>query len=64
VRSWLSGRRFNHYGVAALSAMTASGVYVLAAAPAGYLGSALRTIRPANLTTIRTALYGYGKSVQ
>jgi uncharacterized membrane protein YjjP (DUF1212 family) len=41
LRAWLSGRRLNHYGVAALSAMTASGAYVVAAALAGHLGFGL-----------------------
>jgi uncharacterized membrane protein YjjP (DUF1212 family) len=37
-RSWLSRRQFNQYGAAALSAVVASGVYVLAAAMAGRAG--------------------------
>ena len=49
LRSWLSRRQLNQYGVAALSAVAASGVYVLA----GGAGSATsasdsRTIRPAS----------------
>jgi uncharacterized membrane protein YjjP (DUF1212 family) len=40
LRSWLSRRRLNHYGVATLCAVAASGVYVLAAALAGYVGFA------------------------
>ncbi len=40
LRSALSRRAFNHYGVAALSAVAASGVYVLAAALAGHVGFA------------------------
>lgn len=40
LRSWLSRRSFNQYGVAALSAFAASGVYVLAAAMAGAAGLA------------------------
>jgi uncharacterized membrane protein YjjP (DUF1212 family) len=40
VRSWLSRRQLNQYGVAALSAVAASGVYVLAAALAGHAGFA------------------------
>jgi uncharacterized membrane protein YjjP (DUF1212 family) len=38
LRSWLSYRRLNHYGVAALSALTASGMYVLTATLMLYLG--------------------------
>jgi uncharacterized membrane protein YjjP (DUF1212 family) len=41
VRSWLTRRHLNHYGVAALSAATASGVFVLAAVLAGYAGFGL-----------------------
>ena len=54
LRWWLSRRHLNHYGVAALSAVAASGVYVLAAAvlaryfgfvfahyPAGFIASVL-----------------------
>lgn len=54
LRWWLSRRHLNHYGVAALSAAAASGVYVLAAAvlaryfgfgfahyPAGFIASVL-----------------------
>ena len=37
-RAWLSGRRLNQYGVAALTAVAASGTYVLAAALAAYIG--------------------------
>src|SRR5262249_53060792 len=37
-RSWLSHRRLNQYGAAALSAIAASGLYVLAAALAGDAG--------------------------
>ncbi len=40
LRSWLSRRRLNHYGIAALSAITASGLYVVAAAVASYFGVA------------------------
>jgi uncharacterized membrane protein YjjP (DUF1212 family) len=38
LRSWLSRRQVNHYAAAALSAVAASGVYVLAAALARYFG--------------------------
>ena len=38
LRLWLARRHFNHYGVAALSAITASGVYVLAAAAGSHFG--------------------------
>jgi uncharacterized membrane protein YjjP (DUF1212 family) len=38
LRSWLSYRQLNHYGVAALSALTASGMYVLTATLMFYLG--------------------------
>jgi uncharacterized membrane protein YjjP (DUF1212 family) len=38
LRSWLSDRQLNHYGVAALSALTASGTYVLTATLTLYLG--------------------------
>jgi uncharacterized membrane protein YjjP (DUF1212 family) len=38
VRLWLSRRQVNHYGVAALSAVVASGMYVLAAVLARYVG--------------------------
>jgi len=38
LRSWLLHRQLNQYGVAVLSAATASGMYVLAAALAGYIG--------------------------
>lgn len=38
LRLWLSRRRLNQYGAAALSAMMASGLYVLAAAVGGHLG--------------------------
>jgi uncharacterized membrane protein YjjP (DUF1212 family) len=38
LRSWLSRCEVNHYGVAALSAVAASGVYVLAAALASHVG--------------------------
>jgi uncharacterized membrane protein YjjP (DUF1212 family) len=38
VRLWLSRRHLNHYGVAALSAVVASGMYVLAAVLARYVG--------------------------
>jgi uncharacterized membrane protein YjjP (DUF1212 family) len=38
LRSWLSRRQLNQHGVAALSAVAASGVYVLAAALAGHIG--------------------------
>lgn len=37
-RLWLSRRQLNHYGAAALSAVAASGVYVLVAVLAGYVG--------------------------
>jgi uncharacterized membrane protein YjjP (DUF1212 family) len=37
-RSWLSRRQLNQYGIAALTAVAASGVYVLAAALAGHIG--------------------------
>ena len=37
-RSWLSRLQLNQYGVAALSAVAASGVYVLAATLAAYIG--------------------------
>ncbi len=52
-RSWLSRRQLNHYGVAALSAVTAAGAYVLASMlarragfefthyPAGFIASVL-----------------------
>lgn len=40
LRSWLSRRALNQYGVAALSAVAASGVYVLAAVLAGHIGFA------------------------
>jgi len=38
LRLWLSRRQFNHYGGAAVCAIVASGVYVLAAALASFLG--------------------------
>ena len=38
LRLWLSRRQVNHYGAAALSAVAASGVYVLAAVLARYVG--------------------------
>ena len=38
LRLWLSRRQANHYGAAALSAVTASGVYVLTAELARYVG--------------------------
>ena len=38
VRLWLSRRQVNHYGVAALSAVAASGMFVLAAVLAHYVG--------------------------
>ena len=38
LRSWLLRRQLNQYGVAVLSAATASGMYVLAAALAGLIG--------------------------
>jgi len=38
LRLWLSSRRLNQFGAAALSAMMASGVYVLAAAAGTHLG--------------------------
>jgi uncharacterized membrane protein YjjP (DUF1212 family) len=38
LRMWLTHRQLNQFGVAALAAITASGVYVLAAALAGYAG--------------------------
>jgi uncharacterized membrane protein YjjP (DUF1212 family) len=38
LRSWLSHRQLNHYGVAALSALTASGIYVAMATLMPYLG--------------------------
>ena len=38
LRAWLSGRRLNQYGAAALTAMAASGTYVLAAALAAHIG--------------------------
>ena len=38
LRSWLSRRQLNQYGVAALSAIAASGVYVLVATLAAHLG--------------------------
>lgn len=38
LRMWLSRCHFNHYGTAALSAITASGVYVLAAAAGSHFG--------------------------
>jgi uncharacterized membrane protein YjjB (DUF3815 family) len=41
LRSWLSRRQLNQYGAAALSAIAASGVYVLAAALAGHVGFGL-----------------------
>ena len=37
-RTWLSRRRLSHYGVATLTAVLASGAYVLAAMLAGHLG--------------------------
>jgi uncharacterized membrane protein YjjP (DUF1212 family) len=37
-RLWLSRRHFNHYGTAALAAVTASGAYVLAAAAGSHYG--------------------------
>src|SRR5262245_4481599 len=37
-RSWLSRRQFNQYGAAALTALVASGVFVLAAALVGRVG--------------------------
>ena len=40
LRFWLSHRRLNQYGAAALAAITASAVYVLTAALAGYGGFA------------------------
>jgi uncharacterized membrane protein YjjP (DUF1212 family) len=40
LRFWLSHRRINQYGAAALAAITASAVYVLTAALAGYGGFA------------------------
>ena len=39
-RSWLARRQLNQYGVAALSAVAASGVYVLAVMAAGHIGLA------------------------
>jgi uncharacterized membrane protein YjjP (DUF1212 family) len=38
LKSWLSHRRVNHYAVAALAAILASGVFVLVAAVGSYLG--------------------------
>jgi uncharacterized membrane protein YjjP (DUF1212 family) len=38
LRFWLSRRQVNHYGAAALSAVAASGLYLLAAALARYVG--------------------------
>ncbi len=38
LRSWLSRRQLNQYGVATLSAVTASAIYVLAATLAGQIG--------------------------
>jgi len=38
LRLWLTRRRFNQYGAAALSAILASGVYVLAAAAGSHFG--------------------------
>jgi uncharacterized membrane protein YjjP (DUF1212 family) len=38
LRSWLSARQLNQYGIAVLSAVIASGVYVVAAALASYAG--------------------------
>jgi len=40
LRSWLARRRLNQYGTAALSAVAASGIYVLAAALARHAGLA------------------------
>jgi uncharacterized membrane protein YjjP (DUF1212 family) len=37
-RAWLSGRRLNQYGVATLTAVAASGAYVLAVALAAHIG--------------------------
>jgi len=38
LRSWLARRQLNQYGVAALTAVAASGVYILLATAAGYAG--------------------------
>ena len=38
LRLWLARRHFNHYGTAALSAIAASGAYVLAAAAGSHFG--------------------------